>query len=132
MDAGGQIIQAQSDMWVNKNGPVPIGGIATTVGGSLKCKQVIHAVPPMFRKYSDLTEQREVFVKLSTCVKSVLNRANKIPGVKTISIPEFNQGFSVFPPAWLAEIVLCTCVDWFKSNGDFSDLQEIRICVPDP
>ena len=44
LKSGGPALQAECNQYITKHGSVPVWGYATTGGGNLRCKHVIHTV----------------------------------------------------------------------------------------
>ncbi|AWR98542.1 ADP-ribose-binding protein [Metallosphaera hakonensis] len=85
---GGEIIQRESEEYVRKYGPVPVGGVAVTSAGSLKAKYVIHAVGPRYG-----IEGRE---KLELAIRKSLEMAEKL-GLRSIAFPAISTGIYGMP-----------------------------------
>lgn len=116
--AGGKQIQEES----NKIAPVPTGSAKATGAGSLSCKRVIHAVGPIWSKYSP----EEAKHLLSSAVLSSLQIANQ-EGLDSISIPAISSGIFGFPKQLCAEVILETIFKFIKENKKNS-LLEINLC----
>lgn len=111
--AGGETIQRESDEYVSKYGPLPVGSAMVTSGGSLKTKYVIHTVGP---RWGEGNEQE----KLRKAVRSVLEIA-KERGIKSISIPAISCGIFGFPPELGTKIIVNTVLDFIKHNPNVFD-----------
>lgn len=116
---GGEVIQQESDAWVQKHGPVHTGSAAITGAGKLAAKYVIHAVGPVWGSGHD--EQ-----KLASAVHSALALAHEHQ-VKTISIPGISSGIFGGPKDICARVIIQTTLDYLRQNPTTS-LQEVRFC----
>jgi O-acetyl-ADP-ribose deacetylase (regulator of RNase III) len=118
--AGGEIIQRESDEYVSKYGPLPVGSATITSGGNLKAKYVIHTVGP---RWGEGNEQE----KLQKAVRSVLELA-KEKGIKSISIPAISCGIFGFPPELGTKNIVNTVIDFIKDNPNlFNEIHFISI-----
>jgi len=68
--AGGEVIQKESDEYVEKYGPLPVGSATITSAGKLKAKYVIHTVGP---RWGEGDEEK----KLEKAIESVLTLAKE-------------------------------------------------------
>ncbi|MEW9492319.1 MAG: ADP-ribose-binding protein [Candidatus Aramenus sulfurataquae] len=85
---GGYEIQRESDEYVRRHGPVPVGDVAVTSAGRLKAKYVIHAVGPRYG-----VEGEE---KLESAVRRSLEKAEEL-GLKSIALPAISTGIYGYP-----------------------------------
>ena len=107
---------------MKKHGKIPTGGAATTSGGQMACKYVIHTVGPIYSQYSPETNHE----LLRAAILSTLNEARSIQ-VESVSIPAISSGIFGFPKDKCAQIILKACVDWC-CLPDPGKLQLIRLC----
>ena len=119
--AGGPRIDQESQKWVQENGPVPTGGIATTSGGDLEAKWVIHAVGPIWRA-GDADEDR----LLSQVIFNALSKANELQCI-SISLPAISSGIFGFPKDRCARIFMET-VQSFAQTEPPPFIETIRLC----
>ncbi|XP_032801844.2 protein mono-ADP-ribosyltransferase PARP14-like [Petromyzon marinus] len=93
-DAGGTVIQQESDSYVRKHGKVPTGELAITGPGHLPCKKVFHAVGPAWGDY-----RRNTSVGIFLLRKVITNALKKADeeGFKSIAIPAISAGIFSFP-----------------------------------
>lgn len=118
--AGGEIIQKESDEYVAKYGPLPVGSATITSGGNLKARYVIHTVGPRWGEGDEVK-------KLEKAVESVLKIA-KEKGIKSLSIPAISCGIFGFPPNLGTKIIVSKVVDFVKENPDiFEEIHFIGI-----
>jgi len=109
---GGQIIQRESDAWVQKNGRVQHSQPAYTSAGSLPCKMIIHAVGPIWGEGNEDN-------KLAEAIRGTLELANK-KQLTTIAFPAISTGIYNFPKDRAARIILKCQVDWLRAHPDTS------------
>lgn len=105
---GGSIIQRESDEYIKKHGPLPVGEAAITSGGDLKARYVIHTVGP---RWGEGNEEE----KLKKAIKSVLKLALE-KDIKSISIPAVSCGIFGFPQERGTEIIVDTVIEYIKSG----------------
>lgn len=117
---GGQVIQRESDEYVARHGPVPVGGVAVTGAGALKAKHVVHAVGPVYGEES----HRE---KLASAFRNSLLKAEEL-GAKTIALPAISTGVYGYPLRECAE-VLAQVLSEFTREG--RTLKRITVCLRD-
>jgi len=108
VQAGGRIIQDESNAIVSKKGPLKTGEAVLTSGGNLKARYVIHTVGPQWGK----GEEEE---KLRKAIISVLTIARE-NGLKSVSIPAVSCGIFGFPKEKGTELIVETAVNFAKSN----------------
>lgn len=118
---GGDIIQQESDEWVQQYGLVPHAAPAWTSGGTLPAKYVIHAVGPV---WGDGDED----AKLAAAVAGSLRVASEL-GLTSISLPAISTGIFGFPKDRAARIILSTIPAYFAENE--STLQLVRLVLYD-
>ncbi|RLE63173.1 MAG: ADP-ribose-binding protein [Thermoprotei archaeon] len=117
---GGDEIQRESDEYVRRHGPVPVGGIAVTGAGRLKAKYVIHAVGP---KYGDPAGD----VKLASAIRNALNKADEL-GLSSIALPAISTGVYGYPYERCAEIMVEVIK---KEVRNMRNLKRIVVCLYD-
>lgn len=79
--SGGKEVQQERERWLKKNKALGVGGIAVTRSGHLPCKQLIHAVAPIFIDGRSGEEKQ-----LRVAVKGVLLKAEEL-NASSIAIP---------------------------------------------
>lgn len=94
---GGYEIQRESDEYVRRHGPLPVGGVAVTSAGKLKAKYVIHAVGPV---YGDPHGDE----KLAEAIRNSLSKAEEL-GLRSIALPAISTGVYGYPLKRCAEIM---------------------------
>jgi O-acetyl-ADP-ribose deacetylase len=118
---GGDVIQEESDKWIQQNGPVSHSHPAWTSGGALPAKYVIHAVGPV---WGDGDEDN----KLANAVSGSLRVADELK-LSSISMPAISTGIFGFPKDRAAGIIFKTIEEYFGENK--SGLNTIRITLFD-
>jgi O-acetyl-ADP-ribose deacetylase (regulator of RNase III) len=119
---GGQVIQAESDRWVKKYGPVDHAFPAYTSAGRLPCKYVIHAVGPYWGQGD---EDR----RLAAAVSGSLSRAEEL-GLESIALPAISTGIFGFPRERAAAIIFGAIRNYFEDHPA-SKLRLVRLVIID-
>ncbi|XP_078724595.1 protein mono-ADP-ribosyltransferase PARP14-like [Lampetra fluviatilis] len=124
-DAGGTVIQQESDSYVKKHGKVPIGELAIVGPGHLPCKKVFHAVGPEWGDYRYNTSLGIMLLEM--VIKNVLETADK-EGFKSVAIPAISAGIFAFPLDICTETFCRAIFDYCKSTQDLDiTLTDIHI-----
>jgi O-acetyl-ADP-ribose deacetylase (regulator of RNase III) len=119
---GGSIIQKESNEWVAKHGSVTRDQPAYTGAGRLSCRNVIHAVGPV---WGEGNEEE----KLYHTIMGALNLAVQLKA-QTLSIPPISTGIFGFPKEKAAPIFYKAISDFWLSDPD-CPLDKIRITIID-
>ena len=119
---GGPQIQAESDAWVLKHGPVSHNEPAYTRGGALPCDYVIHAVGPIWGEGNE-------DAKLAAATHGSLKLADKL-AISTIAFPAISTGIFGFPKSRAAGVILVAIQEYLLSNPA-SNLKLVRITLID-
>lgn len=119
---GGNVIQDESDKWIQQHGTVSHANPAWTSGGSLPAKYVIHAVGPV---WGDGNEDN----KLADAVTGSLRVADELK-CEAISMPAISTGIFGFPKDRAAGIIFSSIEKYF-ANAKTSTLQTVRILLFD-
>lgn len=119
---GGATVQAESDEWVRKHGPVTHSHPAWTLGGLLPAKYIIHAVGPV---WGDGDEDK----KLSNAITGSLTVADELK-CKSISMPAISTGIFDFPKDRAAGIIFSAIETYFTEAKD-STIQTVRLVLFD-
>lgn len=122
VQAGGRIIQEESDHWVRTNGPVAHAHPAYTTGGRLPCKVVIHAVGPIWG-------EGEEDQKLAEAITGSLTLAETLQ-LRSIAFPAISTGIFGFPKDRAARLFLETITAYLKTHKT-TTLQLVRITLYD-
>ena len=86
--AGRELERACSD-WVRKNGPVPVTQHACTVGGRLPCREVMHAVGPVYSSRAHNQCEDELYKTFSHCLQVAAGQR-----YSSIALPAISSGKS--------------------------------------
>lgn len=119
---GGQEIQEESTVWVQRHGPAGHEKPALTGAGRLPARWIIHAVGPV---WGSGDEDR----KLRTAYTSALQLAHE-KGFATVAFPSISTGIFGFPVERAAAIAVQAIVDFCAAHPD-SPLREIRFTLID-
>jgi O-acetyl-ADP-ribose deacetylase (regulator of RNase III) len=119
---GGREIQAESDTWVRKHGPVSHEHPAITGAGQLPCRYVIHAVGPVWGESDE-------DAKLHSAVTGALSLADE-KGLTSLALPAISTGIFGFPKDRGARVILDAIVDYFTDNTEAS-ISEVHITLID-
>lgn len=119
---GGPQIQAESEAWVQRFGPVAHARPAHTHAGRLPCRYVIHAVGPVWDSGNE-------DVKLAEAVQGSLQVAEQL-GLVSIAMPAISTGIFGFPAERAAQVMLQAVRNHFEENED-SSLEILRLVFID-
>lgn len=119
---GGREIQSESELWVQKHGPVSHTHPAITSAGQLPCRYVIHAVGPVWGEGDE-------DAKLRSAVTGSLALADE-KALNSLALPAISTGIFGFPKDRGARVILDAIVDYIADKPDTS-LSEIRITLID-
>ncbi|MBC7877107.1 MAG: macro domain-containing protein [Anaerolineales bacterium] len=119
---GGDSVQGESDLWIQKHGPVSHAHPAWTSAGALPAKYIIHAVGPV---WGDGDEDK----KLSDAVMGSLQVADELQ-CSSISMPAISTGIFGFPKDRAAGIIL-NSIDQYFAKAQESGIRQIRIILFD-
>jgi O-acetyl-ADP-ribose deacetylase (regulator of RNase III) len=119
---GGDVIQTESDKWIQQHGLVSHAHPAWTSGGTLPAKYVIHAVGPV---WGDGDED----AKLAEAVTGSLRVADELK-CESIAMPAISTGIFGFPKDRAAGIVF-SAIETYFSNVQTSTLKTVRILLFD-
>ena len=124
---GGPTIQAESDAWVRKHGPVRHAAPAWTSGGKLFCRYVIHAVGPIWDETpgEDITGNADA--GLQAAVTGSLRVADEL-GLESIALPAISTGIFGFPNERAARILLKAVQGYFEIMSN-SGIKIIRLVL---
>jgi O-acetyl-ADP-ribose deacetylase (regulator of RNase III) len=106
---GGDVIQEESDAWIQQHGLVPHSHPAWTSGGSLSAKFVIHAVGPVWGDGDEDT-------KLADAVTGSLRVADEFK-CDSIAFPAISTGIFGFPKERAAQVMRKAIEEYFQKNA---------------
>jgi O-acetyl-ADP-ribose deacetylase (regulator of RNase III) len=116
--AGGQVIQNESDEWVNDHGPLGPGRAAITTAGTLPAGYVIHVVGPRYR------DEQDNAALLSQAVTSALEAA-ALSGCRTVAMPAISAGVFGYPRAEACRVIVASCQNWLERRPGL--ISEVRL-----
>jgi O-acetyl-ADP-ribose deacetylase len=119
---GGDVIQEESDTWIQQHGIVSHTNPAWTSGGALPAKYIIHAVGPI---WGDGDEDN----KLANAVSGSLRVADELK-LTSISMPAISTGIFGFPKDRAAGVIFSAIENYFIEIKD-SNLQIVRLVLFD-
>jgi glutamate racemase len=120
--AGGRVIQTESNEWVRRHGPLPVGGAAVTGAGSLPAGHVIHVAGPIFRTGQDNEGL------LRAAVSGALDAALDI-GARSLAFPAISAGIYGYPVAEATALIADEVMRWFE--GHPGEVDEVRLVALD-
>lgn len=112
--AGGPTIQAESDEWVRRHGPLRPGQAAVTGAGAMPARWVIHVVGPRYRPDQD----NETL--LGRAVIAALEAAAE-HGARSIALPAISAGIFGYPRTEATRVIARTVADWLSRNPGVVD-----------
>jgi putative ATPase len=107
--AGKSVIQ-ECNQYLDANGPVPVGTIVHTSGGSLSSRYLFHFVTPLY--FDGNREENEQLFKVITCI---MEDAENL-GCKSISLPTVSDNLFGFPEEKCAEVYISSVVQYLVGN----------------
>lgn len=119
---GGEVIQRESDAWVQQHGPVTHERPAYTTSGAMPARYVIHAVGPVWGSGDE-------DAKLAAAVTGSLETAAEL-GLRSIAFPAISTGIFGFPKERAAPVMLAA-VQQFFSQPQPGSLQLARFVLYD-
>lgn len=122
---GGIEIQNESNAIIAESGPLEFGSVVVTSAGSMRFRNIFHAVGPL---YED-GKKGEVAL-LEAVIERVLEKAEEMR-VRSLSFPAISTGICGFPKSKCAEVFLSTICTHLEKRG-VSSLREVRIVSNDP
>ncbi len=117
---GGDVIQEESDIWIQQHGLVSHTHPAWTSGGALPAKYIIHAVGPV---WGDGGEDD----KLADAIIGSLTVADELK-CSSISVPAISTGIFGFPKDRAAGIIFKSIEKYFV-EAKSSAIQAIRLVL---
>lgn len=116
--AGGPQIQAESDAWVSRHGPLSPGVAAVTGAGAMPARAVIHVAGPRYR------EGRDNEALLRGAVVAALDAAAG-RGHRTVAMPAISAGIFGYPMADATRVIAAQACAWAADHP--GALDEIRL-----
>ncbi|MCX8061404.1 MAG: macro domain-containing protein [Anaerolineales bacterium] len=119
---GGEVIQQESDRWVQEHGPVSHERPAYTSAGQLPCRYVIHAVGPVWGEGNEDE-------KLCTAVQGSLQVAEQLR-CTSLALPAISTGIFGFPKERAARLIFQTIADFLQKQPS-GTLRIVRVTIID-
>jgi putative ATPase len=116
--AGGPEVQAESDAWVARHGPVGSGRAAVTTAGRMPADRIVHVVGPRWRR------DRDNEPRLRAAVTAALDAAGAA-GATTVALPAISAGIFGYPPAEAARAIAGEAARWLA--GAPRSVREVRL-----
>ena len=113
--AAGPELQRESDLLVQKHGPLPTGAAVVTTAGKLPFKGVIHAVGP---RQGEGDEEAKLFRALVSAFACAKER-----GWSSVAFPAVSSGIFAVP--------LDVCARAYLKAMRASPLSKVRLCLRD-
>jgi len=119
---GGPRVQAESNAWVRRHGPVPFDHPAYTTAGELPYRCIIHAVGPVWG-------EGEEDAKLASAVRGTLSLADQLR-LSSLALPAISTGIFGFPKERAARVLFRAVADYFAAQPA-STLRQVRLTLVD-
>ena len=113
--AAGPALQQESDLLIQRQGPLPTGSAVTTTAGKLPFKGVIHAVGP---RQGEGDEEAKLVRALASAFACAKER-----GWTSVSFPAVSSGIFAVP--------LEVCARAYIKAARASPLSNVRLCLRD-
>jgi O-acetyl-ADP-ribose deacetylase len=113
--AAGPALQQESDLLIQRQGPVPTGTVVVTAAGKLPFKGVIHAVGP---RQGEGDEEAKLFRALVSAFACAKER-----GWSSVAFPAVSSGIFAVP--------LDVCARAYLKAMRASPLSKVRLCLRD-
>jgi putative ATPase len=118
VDAGGEIIQEESDRWIEEHGSLGDGDAAVTGAGVMAASWVIHVAGPIYQRGQDNEGM------LRRAVESALESSAALQA-RSIAFPAISAGIFGYPQAEATGVIAATVATWIRTNP--GRLSEIRL-----
>lgn len=125
-EAGGQVIQQESNHIIKIQRKVPTGEAVVTRAGSLPCKWLIHAVGPKLNWRPSEKEIQDASKPLGRAIDSILKQAEQLD-LQSVAIPALSSGIFNFPVDRCANIIVNRLQAYDASGFRRNKLSEIRL-----
>ena len=113
--AAGPVLQQESDLLIQRQGPLPTGSAVVTTAGKLPFKGVIHAVGP---RQGEGEEEAKLVRALASAFACAKER-----GWTSVSFPAVSSGIFAVP--------LELCARAYLKAARASPLSNVRLCLRD-
>lgn len=108
-NAAGPGFQDESYRWVAEHGAVANGTAATTSGGELPARWVVHTVGPRYREGQDNPKM------LADAVEAALDAAEQV-GAETVAMPAISAGVFGYPPDEATLVIARAAAEHLRSH----------------
>jgi putative ATPase len=108
-DAAGPALQEESYRWVADHGLVTNGTAATTSGGDLPARWVVHTVGPRYREGQDNPKM------LADAVEAALDAADRVDAA-TVAMPAISAGVFGYPPDEATQVIARAAAEYLRSH----------------
>jgi putative ATPase len=109
VEAGGDVIQQESDAWVLEHGPLHPGIAAVTGPGSLPCQAIVHVAGPVHK------EGRDNEGLLRTAVGAAL-AATAGEEYRSVALPAISAGVFGYPMEEAGAVIALAAADWAREH----------------
>lgn len=116
--AGGPTIQAESDAWVRRHGPLSPGRAAITSAGAMAARWVVHVAGPIHGDGQDAPGL------LATAVRAALDAAMSV-GARSVALPAISTGIYGYPMTEATAIIASAVRAWCAEHPEALD--EVRL-----
>ncbi|XP_023372078.1 poly [ADP-ribose] polymerase 9 isoform X2 [Otolemur garnettii] len=121
---GGFEILEESRKIVSRSGKIPVGEIAVTGSGKLPCKEIIHAVGPIWREM----DPQGCIHKLQTAIINILDYVMyRNTSIETVAIPAVSSGIFRFPLDLCTQTIVDTIQFNLQNKQMVGNLKEIHL-----
>ncbi|XP_043914456.1 protein mono-ADP-ribosyltransferase PARP14-like isoform X2 [Protopterus annectens] len=115
-DAGGDLIEKESQEWIRRHGTLNTGDAVITSAGNLLCQKVIHAVGPQKSEGSTVPYVSDICESLKHAVHSLLNLAEK-EGLQSVAFPCMSSGQFAVPLEICSSCIVETIKDFTEEHA---------------
>ncbi|KAG9469304.1 hypothetical protein GDO78_020875 [Eleutherodactylus coqui] len=122
LTAAGPKLQQDCNCIIKKEGRLSAGDSVITDAGNLPCKQVIHAVGPIWHSESQVRCEQLLQRAITTSLQLAANN-----GHSSIAIPAVSSGIFNFPLNKCVKNILDAIEDYVKKEGSVSSIQRIHL-----
>mgnify|MGYP002803371376 CR=1 FL=1 len=122
LSEAGEGIKKYCEKWIKDNGQVKDGESATTNGGKLKCKKVLHVSCPTWTADQGEKKLRQLVQKLLDNVQAELK-------LTSVSIPAIGTGSLKFPEDLVAKVMFEEAMKFSSKHGTSLKIKQYNVVV---